>query len=289
MWYDNFDLTEYNGYRINARCKSAFLPKSKGDLLEFLNENARDSFKILGSGHNVILQNQYYDSTLLILSENYSDMMWDSFSDGIHKCTSLSGTSLKRLSLEALKFSASGLEYFYDIPSSLGGAVIMNAGTRDATIGDLIEWVGVYDYSQGKYRIVEKDWLEFRYRNSALQEAKDKIIVDVGLKLNSGNADSIECTMKNQKTLRWSKQPRELPNCGSVFKRPSGRYVGPMIESLGLKGYCVGDACVSEKHAGFIVNKGSATGVHILKLIEHIKAEVIQAYDVELEVEQRIL
>ena len=289
MWYDNFDLTEYNGYRINARCESAFLPKSKGDLLKFLNENARDSFKILGSGHNVILQNQYYKSTLLILSENYSDMVWDSHSDGINTCTSLSGTSLKSLSLEALKFSASGLEYFYDIPSSLGGAVIMNAGTRDATIGDLIEWVGLYDYSQGKYRIVEKDWLEFRYRNSALQEAKDKIIVDVGLKLNSGNADSIERTMKNQKALRWSKQPRELPNCGSVFKRPSGRYVGPMIESLGLKGYCVGDACVSEKHAGFIVNKGSATGANILKLIENIKAEVRQAYDVELDVEQRIL
>jgi UDP-N-acetylmuramate dehydrogenase len=131
--------------------------------------------------------------------------------------------------------------------------------------------------------------IEFDYRNSFFQKHKDKIILKSWFKLNNGDPIQIMKKMNESKKRRWSKQPREYPNCGSVFKRPLGKYVGPMIEGLGLKGFSIGGAQVSTKHSGFIINKGGATGEDILELIDYIKAKVFKEFNIVLEVEQRII
>ena len=121
------------------------------------------------------------------------------------------------------------------------------------------------------------------------QKEKDKIILKAWFQLNSGNQSKIRKIMNESKARRWSKQPREYPNSGSVFKRPPGAYVGPMIDGLGLKGYTIGGAQVSKKHSGFIVNIDNATGEDILNLIKHIQKKVKERFNINLEVEQRII
>jgi len=140
-----------------------------------------------------------------------------------------------------------------------------------------------------KFKELEKDVIDFQYRNSYFQNHKDKIVTKVWFNLNKGNPVDIYKRMQETKSRRWEKQPRDFPNCGSVFKRPPGKFVGPMIEELGLKGYSIGGAKISEKHAGFIINYNGATGDDILKLIEYVRSNVQKEFGIELEVEQRII
>ena len=157
----------------------------------------------------------------------------------------------------------------------------MNAGTKDSTIGGLLEWVGVFDVNLNDYVQMHADDLDFRYRYSPFQGQESLLVIDAQLALRRGDSREIKAQMKAQKSLRWSKQPRNYPNCGSVFKRPEGKFVGPMIESLGFKGFQIGGAQVS-KHAGFIVNAGDATGADILNLVETIQQRVHQEFGVSL-------
>jgi UDP-N-acetylmuramate dehydrogenase len=131
--------------------------------------------------------------------------------------------------------------------------------------------------------------LELGYRNSMFQKQKDMIILKAWFQLAKGDSKTIRKIMDESKTRRWSKQPREYPNSGSVFKRPPGKFVGPMIDELGLKGYSIGGAQVSKKHSGFIVNKGNATSEDILNLISAIQYKVYEKFEVNLEIEQRII
>lgn len=284
----DYDLTNHNGYRIQGKCDTAYIPESVEDLIEFLTQHRRKDFCIIGSGHNLILSQEYYDKKFLILSEDFGDSVWKTFETKL-ECYCQGGILLETLSLQALDKSASGLEYFYDIPSSLAGAIVMNAGTKEANIGGLVKWIGVYDFKENSYKRVLARDLDFQYRNSLFQHNQDIIVIDAELHLEFGNKEEILKKMNSQKQVRWSKQPRDFPNCGSVFKRPQGKYVGPMIESLGLKGFQIGGARISRKHAGFIVNAGGATGKDIIELIEFVKARVLHEFGVELESEQKII
>ena len=193
------------------------------------------------------------------------------------------------LSEKALEYSLTGLETFYDIPSSLGGAVVMNTGASGEEIKDLIIKVEYLDLVDFKVKELTKEEIGFEFRNSFFQKNNDKIVLKAWLKLKKGSTAAIANKMKTLKKLRWEKQPKEFPNAGSVFKRPKGFYVGAIIEELGLKGFTVGGAKIPQKHAGFIVNFNSATGRDILKIIDTVKEKVLKKYDIDLEVEQRII
>ena len=280
----NFDLTEYNSYKLKAICKRAFFPANEEDFIKIYQQYNDSQKVILGGGYNVILSKEYYDFDFILIGESFSNVH---ISDDVIEAEA--GIDLKKLSERALENNLTGMEMFYDIPSSLGGAVVMNAGASGEEIKDILIKARYLDLTDLQIKEILKENIEFEYRNSFFQKNTDKIVLKAWLELKRGESSLIHEKMQRIKDLRWAKQPKEYPNAGSVFKRPQGFYVGAMIQELNLKGYQVGGAKVSEKHGGFIVNFNNARGKDILEVISHVKREVFKKYGVDLEVEQRII
>jgi UDP-N-acetylmuramate dehydrogenase len=280
----NFNLTEYNSYRIKAICAKAWFPETENDFLKIFNQNKNKRFKILGNGNNIILSKEYYEEDFVILNSCF-----DKIKVNNTEIEAKAGATLFQLCETALKYQLTGLEYFYDIPSSVGGAVVMNAGTKDGELKDILVKVRYLDLIDRQIKEIAKDDIGFEYRNSFFQKNTDKIVLKAWLQLKKGNRESIIDKMENIKLQRWKKQPRDFPNGGSVFKRPKGYYVGAIIEELGLKGYTIGGAKISEKHGGFIINFNNAKGQDVIEIIAEIKRQVWNKYEIDLEVEQRII
>lgn len=282
--FHHFNLKEYNSYRLEAVCRTAYFPESDEDIRELFHEPKAKKI-LLGGGFNVILSQPYYDADFVIFSGNYSAIKPV---DG-DRLLCEAGVDTKKLSEFALAQRLSGLEIYYDIPSSLGGAVVMNAGAGGEDMKGLLERVWYYNPATDTVDTASVEEVGFVYRNSLFQRNPRLIVCRALLKLSPGEPERIRAKMHSTQEARWAKQPRDYPNAGSVFKRPPGRYVGPMLDELGLKGYRVGGAQVSEKHSGFIVNSDNASGEDILTLIGIIKAKVNERFGVDLEVEQRII
>jgi UDP-N-acetylmuramate dehydrogenase len=277
-------VTNFNSYRLKAKCKRAFFPDSEADIQEIYREYGDSKKIILGSGHNIILAKEYYEDDFIIFSGNFGHVEHNNDLLAIE-----AGISMYDLSVLALENELSGLELFYDIPSSLGGAVVMNAGASGEEIKDLLTKVRYYDPISDTFSEILKEDINFEYRNSFFQRNPHLIITKAWLKLVRSTGDAIKDKMERNKEVRWSKQPKDFPNAGSVFKRPPGFFVGALMDELNLKGYSVGGAKISEKHGGFIVNFNNATGADILQLIAHAQDMVMKKHGVVLEVEQRII
>ena len=164
----------------------------------------------------------------------------------------------------------------------------MNAGAYDGEIKNVLREVTLFSVEKGEIETVKAEDLDLDYRHSKLMDTKD-IVLDATFKLEQGNRDEIEEKMKDFAARRAEKQPLEYPSAGSFFKRPPGMFAGKLIEDAGLKGYSVGGAQVSEKHAGFLINKGDATYEDVLQLMNHVRDKVREEFDVELEPEVRII
>tara|TARA_B100000508_G_scaffold141091_1_gene146353 strand:+ start:89967 stop:90821 length:855 start_codon:yes stop_codon:yes gene_type:complete len=281
--FHNFNLKEYNGHKVSSTCRTAYFPQSEEQIIDLYKRNPK--LQLIGSGHNIILTQQHYDRDFLILNNCFDkiSLQTDNTIDVE------AGAFMKNVSVFAQENGLSGLEFFYDIPSSLGGAVVMNAGTKEGETSKVITKVRYLDLEDLKIKEICKEKAEFQYRNSIFQNSTKKVVLAASFELIPDNKKDILKRMKDSKARRWSKQPREFPNCGSVFKRPPGKFVGPMIEELGLKGYQIGGAQISKKHSGFIVNIGNATGQDIISLIDFVKQKVMKEFNINLEVEQRIL
>jgi UDP-N-acetylmuramate dehydrogenase len=283
--YNDFELRDFNSYAVQAKCHKAIFPETTGEVVSALQNN--ENVILLGGGNNIILSKEWYENTFIIFNGNF---------DGISivnrdNCTlkAQAGCFTKTLSEYVQNLGWSGAEFLYDIPSSVGGAVVMNAGTKEGETKSILRGIKFYDLDEGEIRTLSVDELDLGYRKSVFQFKGNGVVLEAEFQLRKGNKAKILADMIDSKDRRWLKQPRDLPNCGSVFKRPAGHFVGPMIEGLGLKGYRIGDAMVSQKHAGFIVNSGRATGRDILELIGYIKSLVKVEYGLDLEVEQRII
>ena len=190
-------------------------------------------------------------------------------------------------SKKAASLSLSGMEFAVGIPGTIGGAVYMNAGAYDGEMAKVVTCVRVMDM-QGKISELQASELDFAYRHTALQNS-GWIVISVTVALQPGEADSIAAKMADFSQRRISKQPLELPSAGSMFKRPPGYFAGTLIDQTGLKGYTVGGAQVSTKHAGFVVNVGGATAQDVLQLISDVQSKVFAAHGVRLEPEVLVL
>ncbi len=281
---ENFQLTEFNAYKIKSICKRAFFPENEYDFIEIFKSTLVKDIIVIGNGNNIILSKLYYNESFVILNKCFDKIC---IIDQVIEAEA--GASIFNLSLFALEHELTGMEFYYDIPSSVGGAVVMNAGTKEGVTNDILEKVRYLDLNDLSIKELLNQDINFQYRNSFFQKNKNTVILKAWFKLIKGSKEVIFKTMEESKRRRWEAQPRDLPNCGSVFKRPNGYFVGPMIEELGLKGFSVGGAQVSTKHAGFIVNRGNATGQDILTLIQIIKERVNSRFSIDLEVEQRII
>ncbi|MEN6309762.1 MAG: UDP-N-acetylmuramate dehydrogenase [Anaerohalosphaeraceae bacterium] len=283
--FNDYDLTACNSYRVKAVAARVFMPETDDDIVAVFSDRSRPRI-ILGGGCNVILSKDYYDQLDFVIF----NAPFSACSVQGNTIIAEAGLSLKILSETAYENELAGLEYFYDVPGSVGGAVFMNAETLGESVSDGIDNVTFFDTTNLSFKTLPKQNLAFGYRQSIFQQRPEWIVVRARLVLPHGDSRAIHKKMMDNLTLRHQKQPWDVPSAGSVFRRPQGRFVGPMIEQLGLKGHSCGGAMVSPKHAGFIVNyNGKATGRDILDLIALIQDKVFAAYQVKLELEQRII
>ncbi|SHI13464.1 UDP-N-acetylmuramate dehydrogenase [Desulfofustis glycolicus] len=282
--YENFDLTQYNSYRLKARCATAVFPETEADLLHLYGDLSAAKKIVLGNGNNILLTKEWYDTCFVIFNGSF-----DTIAVNDNEISAQAGATMLQLSETAWRHKLSGLEIFYDIPSSVAGAVVMNAGAAGEEIKNVVKTVRYLDVADMRIKEIGGDKMEFSYRNSYFQKHDDKVVLQAWFSLTKGNPLRIKEKMETAKQIRWARQPRGFPSGGSVFKRPSGRFVGPMIDQLGLKGFTVGGAKISEKHSGFIVNTGGATGKDILTIIRETQRQVKEEFGIDLEVEQRII
>ena len=281
------DLTEYNSYRVHSIAELALFPEKVEDFKDIIASYDLNKAHIVGKGCNTIFAKDFYpkEQPIIFVRENFSKIIEEG-----QLLRVLAGTDLKDLSIYAQEHSLTGLEYFYDIPGCIGGAITMNAGSCGVSISDYITEITFMDIETGLLHSVCKEQLNLGYRGSYFKERTKAFILECVFALPMGDKTKIKEQMEEILNRRHSKQPVEYPNAGSVFIRPSENiYVGPMIEKLGLKGYRIGGAEISTKHAGFIVNVGNATGEDIVKLITYIQEKVQNKIGVSLKTEQMIL
>ncbi|SHE48831.1 UDP-N-acetylmuramate dehydrogenase [Marinitoga hydrogenitolerans DSM 16785] len=280
----NEPMSAHTTFKIGGKAPYFIIPKTKNVFIEVLKylSNNTIPFRIIGGGANLIIKDEELD--FVVVSTEY--LTGYKF-DGEILYAEV-GIPFSRLSYLAMENNLSGLEFAAGIPGSLGGALFMNAGAYGGQISDVVEEVEVFDLNEKKNINLRKEQLSFDYRKSIFQKRR-YISLSAKLKLFRNKREKIEEKIKEFSIRRWEKQPLEYPSAGSIFKRPKPDfYVGTTIEKLGLKGCSVGDAEVSKKHAGFIINKGNAKFKEVFKLIEYIKDVVRKKYNIDLEVEPEI-
>ncbi|WP_027631997.1 UDP-N-acetylmuramate dehydrogenase [Clostridium hydrogeniformans] len=236
---------------------------------------------IIGNGSNLLVKDGGLRGVVIKLTE-----LKDITVEG-EIITAQCGAELKNVSKAALDNYLTGFEFACGIPGSIGGAIFMNAGAYDGEMSYVTDKVVVLD-NDGKILEVQRDDLELGYRTSVIMK-KGYVVLSVILKLKKGEHVTIDSRIKDLTKKREDRQPLEYPSAGSTFKRPEGYFTGKLIQDLGLKGTSIGGAAVSEKHAGFIINKGNATAKDILDLIEHVQKTVKESYGVDLHPEVRII
>ncbi len=279
-------LKNHNYFKIGGNAEVLVIPKKEAVLLSVLKYADERSvpLHILGNGSNVLISDDGLKGIVVKLMGGLTDLLY--LGDGIIACSA--GVSLSRLSGFARDNSLTGLEFAYGIPGSVGGAVFMNAGAYGGEIKDVLMSVRSVDTKGTAIEETLCDALEMSYRHSVFM-SNDRIITGAYFKLPEGNKDEISAKMDELINKRKTSQPLEYPSAGSTFKRPSIGYAAQLIDECGLKGFCIGDAEVSTKHAGFVINKGNATFNDVLSLIEEIKKIVLKEKGVLLVPEVEIL
>lgn len=270
-------LNRHTSFKIGGNASVFVRPRSVDGLICALEKF--EYAKILAKGTNVLAPDEGVDAVVSTLGLNRYYLKGDLI-------ISEAGVLLSTLCRSAARHGLSGLEFAYGIPGTIGGAVYMNAGAYGGEICDVVEYVEIYD--RNKIITLDRSQMQFSYRSSILKKT-DWIVLRVALRLKPSNSDVIIDRMEQIMKKRIQTQPLDLPSAGSVFKRPrKDFYVGRAIEQLGLKGLRIGDAQISTKHAGFIVNLGSAKASDVKKLIQIIQREVYRNYQVQLEPEVEI-
>ena len=241
-------------------------------------------FYIIGNGSNLLVSDKGLHKPVLHIAKEFNNISLDKDKDGKGgTLTCEAGCTLAAIAKFALDNSLTGFEFAAGIPGSLGGAVVMNAGAYDGEMKQVVKSVRLMTETGN---IVEKsaDEMKFSYRHSLLKE-ESLIVLDAKIYLSIGNYEDIKARMDNLAYRRRDKQPLEYPSAGSTFKRPEGYFAAKLIQDAGLRGFSVGDAQVSEKHCGFIVNKGNATASQIYALIKEVQRRVKENLGVDIETE----
>ncbi|QGT99413.1 UDP-N-acetylenolpyruvoylglucosamine reductase [Candidatus Syntrophocurvum alkaliphilum] len=281
---ENEPMKKHTTFKIGGPADVMVLPENVDEIktiIKYSNENKIPLF-IFGFGSNLLVTDKGIRGIVLKIGNNLKKIDINET-----QIIAEAGIRLTELSKKVAANSLSGLEFAEGIPGSLGGAVVMNAGAYDSEMKNILVEVETIDLNGNTKKFTNKQ-MGLGYRKSVFQNSTD-IIVKAQIKLNPGNKEEILTKMRTFSKQRREKQPIEWPSAGSVFKRPEGLYVGPMVEKMGLKGFTIGGAQVSEKHAGFIINSGNATANDVLALIEHIKKRAVTEYNVSLQPEIKIV
>ena len=248
-------------------------------ILEIVNNNSIP-ITIIGNGSNLLISDKGIKGITLMIKLEKIDIREKN--DTI-QITVGAGEKIGKVAQICLQNEITGLEELSGIPGTIGGAVRMNAGAHGKEMKDITKKVRCIDY-QGKEKEFANEELQFDYRNSRFKREK-YIITEITLQLQKGKKEKIKAKMEEYATYRKEKQPMEYPSAGSTFKRMDNMITAKLIDEAGLKGYRIGDAEVSTKHSGFIINKGNATAKDVLALVEHVKKTVYEKFQKEIELE----
>ena len=283
-YYEDVSLKKYNTYKIDAKAKYLVFPKDSVELISLISylKDNNCKFLVLGNGSNVIFNFEYYDGVIIRL-DRFNSI---SINDNVIEVGA--GYSLIKLANEVALLGLSGLEFASGIPGCVGASVAMNAGAYNHSLAEVVESVKVLT-PDNEIITMTNDKLEFNYRESFLKHNKDYIILSCKIILSHGNKEEILELISNRRIRRMESQPLNYPSAGSVFRNPEGNYAGKLIEDCGFKGYKLGGAMVSLKHANFIINYDGATGRDIVLLINKIKNSVKEKYGIDLILEQIII
>lgn len=277
-------MADHCTFKTGGCAEILYIPETPEQLKALLKQLKEDAvpFHIIGRGSNILVSDSGIKGAVIKLGENFSKITMTD--QGIKaEC----GASLFALASFALKHERCGLEFAAGIPGSVGGGVAMNAGAYGGEIKDVLYSAELLT-QDGEIITVSNADLDLSYRHSRLQETGE-IVLSAIFALDKGNREISEALMKEFAGKRSDKQPLNFPSAGSTFKRPEGYFAGTLIEQCGLKGCSIGGAQVSEKHAGFIINKGNATSRDIYELIKHVQKTVFEKEGVELTPEVRFL
>ena len=237
---------------------------------------------ILGNGSNLLVSDKGYRGVIMQLYRSFGQITLKE--NEIH---AQAGALLSGIAAMAREASLTGFEFAGGIPGTLGGAVVMNAGAYGGEMKDVLKEVTVLT-PEGEIVTLQADELQMGYRTSVVKEA-GYIVLEAVISLKEGNPEEIKNRMQELAAMRSSKQPLSYPSAGSTFKRPEGYFAGKLISDAGLKGFTCGGACVSEKHAGFVVNKGNATAADVIKLTDEVSEKIYELNGVKLELEVKKL
>ena len=277
-------MKNHTTFRIGGKADMFVSIKSVSELTELIKlaKHHDIPFMVIGNGSNILVKDNGIRGLVIEIGAGLADCVIDGT-----KVFAQAGIKLSKLANEAARASLTGLEEISGIPGTLGGAIFMNAGAYGGEISTVIEKVDYVD-EDGNLRSLTGSECEFSYRKTAFSHG-GKYIVSATLKLAEGDSAQISEKMADYTKRRQTKQPLAYPSAGSTFKRPEGYFAGQLIEQSGLKGFRIGDAMVSELHAGFIINCKNATASDVLRVIEHTKETVLAKFEVELEPEVRII
>ncbi len=279
----NEPLYKHSTFKIGGHAKVAYFPKNKEEFISILSyvKSEGERYFVVGNGSNLLFDDKGFDG-VIIFTKNMAECSYEYKPDGV-VIYAEAGKKLTELSFEAgKKHALSGLEFAYGIPATVGGAVYMNAGAYGGQMADVVLDIEAYDIEKNQVVKIDNAGADFSYRHSVFEENKNLIVLSARLKLTCGNAEEISKAMDTNMQSRRDKQPLEFPSAGSTFKRPQGYFAAKLIDDSGLKGYSVGGAKVSEKHAGFVINSGGATCADVLALMDDVSRIVKEKFGVEL-------
>lgn len=282
----NEPLCKYCTLGIGGDAKIAYFPESISEFCDILKQLKAqgERYIVVGNGSNLLFDDNGFDGAV-IFTRSMNGVQYMYKLDCVY-ITAECGKLLTGLSNEVgKKHSLTGFEFAYGIPATVGGAVFMNAGAYGGQMSDIVVSTLAFDLEKTDIVTIEGEAHHFAYRHSVFEENKNLIVLSTTLCLHNGDAQTISEKMDANMQSRKDKQPLEYPSAGSTFKRPEGYFAAKLIDDCGLKGFTVGGAQISKKHAGFAINAGGATSKDMLGLMDKVKNTVFEKFGVMLEAE----
>ena len=277
-------MKSHTTFRIGGPAEVFIMPKSveQVQMAVKICQEEQIPYFILGNGSNLLVSDRGYRGVIIQMDRNMGEIQVEGT-----EIQAAAGALLSSIAVAARRESLTGFEFAGGIPGTLGGAVVMNAGAYGGEIKDVLKEVTVMD-GDGKIFTLPASELEMGYRTSIIKTA-GYLVLSARIALSEGKEEDIKARTRELSEMRTQTQPLEYPSAGSTFKRPEGYFAGKLIMDSGLRGYSVGGAMVSEKHCGFVINKGNATAEDVVSLMKHVTEVVQEKYGVTLEPEVKFL
>ncbi len=278
-------MNEHTSFKTGGKADIFVLANTAQDIVSAVNilKDSKTEYFVWGKGSNILVTDKGIRGAVVKLGDGLSDIRLL----GENEIYAQAGASLASIANFAAENELKGFEFASGIPGSFGGGIFMNAGAYDGEIKDVLISAEVID-KDGNIKEIPASELDLSYRKSSVEE-KGFIVIGGTIRLAKGDKESIKALMNDLNSRRRDKQPLNFPSAGSTFKRPEGNFAGKLIEESGLKGFMIGGAQVSEKHAGFIINRDKATSSDLLELIDHCIEKVFKDTGIKLEPEVRII